>query len=101
MTSNERFEGTLQKWIEHSDRRRFGFAVMGDGKEVYVNEKDVRKTDLTRFDVGSRISFRLRPPKSDQQRFLDRLNAGAYRDVLNMNHRNPRCIRGDTRGLAL
>jgi len=84
------FTGEIVKWIELPGRPRFGFATTPDGKEIYVNEAAFSNRDqIPRIDVGTKIRFQLRAPKTDQQRFLDALNAGAYRDVSNVDHRNP------------
>jgi len=83
----------ITKWIKLPGRPRFGFATTPDGKQIYVAETAFgNRNHIRHVCAGTKIKFQLRAPKTDQQRFLDALNAGAYRDVPSMNHRNPRRI---------
>jgi hypothetical protein len=93
MTRRSTLLGQMIKWIELPGRTRFGFATTPDGRQIYVSETAFSNRDqITRVRAGTKIEFQLRAPKTDQRRFLDALNAGAFRDVPNMNHRNPRCL---------
>jgi hypothetical protein len=99
--SGNRFEVRLINWITRPDRAKFGFAVTPDGREIYVGENAFTRTeDLARVLPGSRLSVTIRP-KSNEQRFRERLNAGFYRDA-GLSHRNPRPPRDEkvTRPMA-
>jgi len=85
---DKRFAGVVVKWFTPINRPKFGFAITAEGQEIYFSEYAfLRKDELQRIGIGSEISFTL--PKTLHDRFVERLNAGHYRDA-GLSHRNPR-----------
>jgi cold shock CspA family protein len=72
---------------------QWGFATTAEGKEFFVHKYAFRNhRQVQRAHCGSIIEFDLPVAQTAEQAFLDKLNAGEYRDDPSVarNHRNPR-----------
>jgi hypothetical protein len=73
---------------------RWGFAATPEGKNFFVHESAFRDhRQVARVGYGTLIEFDS-PVASAEQAFLDKLNAGKYRDdpTVARHHRNPRRV---------
>jgi cold shock CspA family protein len=87
----QRMRGEITTWGDRSCR--WGFAKTSDGVECFVHQSAFRDhRHVPTIRVGTKIEFELLAVPSDQQTFMDKLNAGDYRDdsTIARNHRNPR-----------
>ena len=74
---------------------RWGFAVTPEGKNVFVHESAFRDhRQVVCVNYGTLIEFDRPVAKTAEQAFLDKLNAGKFRDdpTVARNHRNPRRV---------
>jgi cold shock CspA family protein len=72
---------------------QWGFATTTEGKNFFVHESAFRDhRQVARVGYGTLIEFDLPVARTVEQAFLDKLNAGKYRDdpSIARNHRNPR-----------
>jgi len=70
---------------------QWGFATTSEGKEFFVHKIAFRDhRQVSSVCTGTRIEFDLPIVQTAKQVFLDKLNAGKYRDDPTVNHRNPR-----------
>jgi hypothetical protein len=85
-----RMTAEITTWIPEC---RWGFAIAKDGQKVFVHEVSFRnRWHIPKVRVGTKIEFELSAPRTDEQRFLDLLNAGKLRDeeLVKRCHRKPR-----------
>jgi cold shock CspA family protein len=74
----------------------WGFATSPEGNTFFVHQSAVKdRRQIPHIDYGSTVTFDLREERTAEQQFLDKLNAGKFRDdeTLEGGHRNPRLPR--------
>jgi len=87
-----RQKGEITTWHR---KAQWGFAATPEGKNFFVHEsafRDHRQVACVRY--GTLIEFDLPVAQTAEQAFLDKLNAGKFRDdpAVARNHRNPRRV---------
>ncbi len=84
----QRQKGEITAWYREV---QWGFATTSEGKVFFVHKIAFRDhRQVSSVCTGTRIEFDLPVVQTPKQDFLDRLNAGKYRDDPTVNHRNPR-----------
>jgi cold shock CspA family protein len=86
----QRQKGEIVIWHREA---QWGFAATPEGKNFFVHESAFRDhRQVARVRYGTLIEFDLPVAQTAEQAFLNKLNAGKYRDDPSVvrNHRNPR-----------
>jgi cold shock CspA family protein len=85
----QRQKGEITIWHREA---QFGFATTPEGKQIFVHSAAFRNhRQVSSVRAGTKIEFDLQAQNAERA-FLDKLNAGKYRDdpTIARNHRNPR-----------
>lgn len=83
----QRQKGEITAWYREV---QWGFATTSEGKVFFVHKIAFRDhRQVSSVCTGTRIEFDLPAVQSAKQAFIDRLNAGKYRDDPTIDHRNP------------